>query len=173
MGLCTATVREAMSICRQLVGRVQMQEQGSVAQDFASVAQHGRWYGRHAPSETFVHVIALYRAPESPKGAYLAPSALLRPVHAPSRTARCCGRRGRIGAWNRHKSTCSHPVRSLAALLLAVRADASTGAAIFFIAHRRRALSKKRRSCLRVSESDTVLQHSLRQSYLHVLLINY
>ena len=136
MGLCTGTVREAMSICRQLVGRVQMQEQGSVALDFASVAQHGRWYGRHGPSETFVHVDALCRAPESPKGAYLTPSALLRPAHAPSWTARRCGRRERIGAQNRHTSACDHPVRSLVAQLLAVRAEARAGAAILFIAYR-------------------------------------
>ena len=125
-----------MSICRQLEqgarggGRVRFQGQ------LGGFAQRARWYGRHGPSETFVHVIALYRAPESPKGAYLAPSALLRPAHAPSWTARRCGRRERIGAQNRHTSACDHPVRSLVAQLLAVRAEARAGAAILFIAYR-------------------------------------
>ena len=125
-----------MSICRQLVGRVQMQEQGSVALDFASVAQHARWYGRHGPSETMVPFSRQHTAFKGPGGAYLAPSALLRPAHAPSWTARRCGRRERIGEQNRHTSACDHPVRSLVAQLLAVRAEARAGAAILFIAYR-------------------------------------
>ena len=133
-----------------------MQEQGSVALDFASVAQHGRWYGRDGLSETLVPFTRLYTAFAKAWGAYLSPSALPRPLHASSRTARFGGRRGRLRAKNRHPPACDHPVRSLWPRLLAVRAEARAGAVIFDIAHCLTALSKTLGSCSRSEFSYTV-----------------
>ena len=108
---------------------------GEILDPSGCAAQHARKYGRDGPSEALVHSIARKSACKCPKGAYLSLSALLAPLHSPSRTARCVGRRGRIGAHGRHKSARGHTVRTRATLLLAVRAEPRAGAAIFCIAH--------------------------------------
>ena len=99
------------------------------------VLPRARQYCSDGPIEALLLVAGPCWACICPKLTYLGVNGLLAPIHAPSRTARCIFRSRQKGAQNRHTSARGHLVRSRAALLLPVRADARAGAIMFDSAH--------------------------------------
>ena len=98
---------------------------------FDHVLPRARQYCSDGPIEALLLVSVHYWACICPKLTYLGVNGLRMAIRAPSRTARCGGRRERNGAQKRRKSARGHSGRPLNALLLAERANARGGASIF------------------------------------------